>query len=108
MAMTPTVTDHFPTMGEGGYDQVMNMSGQRSPYTIERPKAGPTQPDMGGGNAGGRSLGPTLKEGMGPQFRPVATRGWAAPDSRTERNVRVVPSSVGNRDFWDARARAGE
>ncbi len=30
----------------------------------------------------------------------------AAAASDTERNVRTVPSAIGNRDFWDARQRS--
>lgn len=105
MAMTETST--FPKMGDDGYSGLVNMSGNRSPYTTAVPRKGPTTPDIGGGGAGGRSNGGMLHEGMGPQFRPVASRAYAPEYPATGRNIRPVPSSAGRGDFWTARASAG-
>jgi hypothetical protein len=102
-----TSTDTFPKMGDDGMAGLVNVSGQRSPYTTERPRGGPTSDDMGGGGAGGLSH-TMIHEAHGPTFRPMMTRGWGPEYPDTGRGLRTVPSSVGNRDFWDARARAGE
>ncbi len=40
--MTPTVTSAFEKIGDAGYQQVMNMSGNRSPYTMPVGRQGPT------------------------------------------------------------------
>lgn len=101
---TETTTDAFEKVGD--YDNVMNMSGQRSPYTMPEARKGPMNDDIGGGGAGG--LGHTMiHEAHGPTFRPVATRGWAADYAATGRAIHTVPSAVGNRDFWDRRADQG-
>lgn len=100
-------TSSFPKMGDEGYASLMNMSGQRSPYTMEQPRKGPTTPDMGGGGAGGRGS-TMIHEGHGPTFRPVASASYPTEYAATGRNVRQVPSAVGNRDFWTSRAMAGE
>jgi hypothetical protein len=106
--MSMTQTDVFPKMGDDGYSGLVNMSGNRSPYTTPVARKGPTTPDMGGGGAGGRSNGGVLHEGMGPQFRPVASRVYAPEYPPTGRSIRPVPSRAGRGDFWTARAAAGE
>lgn len=105
--MAMTETSSFPKMGDDGYAGLVNMSGQRSPYTQERPRSGPTTPDMGGGGAGGRSNGGVLHEGMGPQFKPVTSAIYGTDYAATGKAMRTVPSSVGNRDFWNSRAALG-
>lgn len=102
---TETTTDTFEKMGD--YDQVMNMSGQRSPYTMPQARKGPTSPDMGGGNGSARKGATLIHEAHGPAFTPVATRGQAPEYPATGRAIRTVPSAVGNRDFWDRRADQG-
>lgn len=103
----PTTSSSFPTMGETGYEGLMNMSGDRSPYTKEVPRQGPTTPDLGGSPAGGR--GSMLRsERGGPMFAPVASRSYAPEYPETGRSMHTVPSSIGNRDFWDSRAQSNE
>lgn len=104
----PPTSSVFEKMGDGGYDQLMNMSGQRSPYTTPQARKGPTTPDMGGGNGSVRRGATEIHEAHGPTFRPVATRGFAPEYPDTGRAVRTVPSAVGNHDFWDARASSNE
>lgn len=105
--MTPTTTSEFPKMGDDGMAGVVNMSGQRSPYTQERPRSGPTTPDMGGSPAGGRSS-TMIHEAHGPTFRPVASKVQGSEYPDTGRGMRTVASSVGNRDFWASRAGSNE
>lgn len=47
-----------------------------------------------------------IQEKLGAQLHPTATlyKQNAAEASATQRNVRTVPSAVGNRDFWYKRA----
>jgi len=106
--MTPTSTSSFEKMGDSGYEGLMNMSGQRSPYTIPQGRKGPTTPDMGGSPAGGRGS-TMISEGHGPIFRPVASQSYGSEYPETGRGMRTVASAVGNRDFWAARGdNAGE
>lgn len=101
-----TTTDTFPKMGDGFPGSLVNMSGQRSPYTTPVPRKGPASDDIGGGGAGGLSH-TMIHEAHGPAFRPVASRGWAPEYPETGRAIRTVPSAVGNRDFWDRRGDTG-
>ena len=107
--MTTTSTSSFEKMGDSGYEGLMNMSGQRSPYTIDRPRSGPNTPDMGGQNKNNRGSS-MIHEAHGPTFRPVASQAYAPEYPETGRGMRQVPSALGNRDFWAARAgsHAGE
>jgi hypothetical protein len=100
-------TSNFPKMGDDGMTSLVNMSGQRSPYTMPEGRKGPGSPDLGGGGAGGRGS-TMIHEAHGPQFRPVASKVYATEYAATGRNTRQVPSAVGNRDFWAARSLAGE
>lgn len=95
-------TSTFPKMGDDGYTSLINVSGDRSPYTRAVPRSGPTTPDLGGSPAGGRGSS-MIHEAHGPQFRPVASKVQGPDYAATGRNVRAVPSAVGNRDFWDSR-----
>jgi hypothetical protein len=104
--MTQTSTSSFPKMGESGYEGLVNMSGDRSPYTKDQPRHGPTMPDTGGSPAGGRGSG-MVHDTYGPAFRPVASRSFAPEYPETGRGMRTVPSAIGNRDFWAARAENG-
>jgi hypothetical protein len=102
-----TETSSFPKMGDDGMASLVNMSGQRSPYTKPVQRQGPTTPDLGGGGAGGLSH-TMIHEANGPACTILASRGWATDYAATGRAMRTVPSSVGNRDFWDARAQSNE
>lgn len=98
-------TGPFPVMGDSGIPtSVVNMSGKRSPYTIERPKAQP---------AGGDISGPTSIRGQkpfeqqGPVGHPVTTLFFpnAANHADTGRNTRIVQGSSGAKgNFWGKRA----
>lgn len=103
----PSVSSSFPKMGDDGMTGLVNVSGQRSPYTMPQARKGPTSPDMGGSPASHRGS-TMLHEGNGPTFRPVASQVYATEYAATGRNTRMVPSAVGNRDFWAARQLAGE
>jgi|HubBroStandDraft_6_1064221.scaffolds.fasta_scaffold1054364_2 hypothetical protein len=99
------VTTTFPTMSEGYLEgSVINMSGQRSPYTKTRPKQGPRSdaPDSVGG-----ARSQVAKDYDGPRCAPVTTIAYPnSPEaSGTMRNVRLMPNRTGvSSDFWAARA----
>lgn len=99
-------TSTFPKMGDDGMASLVNMSGQRSPYTMPQERHGPTTPDLGGSPAGGRGSS-MIHEAHGPTFRPVASQSYAPEYPETGRGMRQVPSALGNRDFWAARAMNG-
>lgn len=103
-----TTTSTFPKMGDDGMAGVCNMSGDRSPYTMPQPRKGPMNDDIGGGNGSSRRSATEIHEANGPTFRPVATHGFAPEYPDTGRAIRTVPSSMGSRDFWDARANSNE
>jgi hypothetical protein len=103
--MADKTTTSFPKMGDEWItDNLINCSGDRSPYTITVGKK--TQ---------GRGASPTgvkknrgasmINEAHGPTFRPVTTlyAQNAAEASATQRNTRIVPSALGDRDFYAAR-----
>jgi hypothetical protein len=102
--MSDPVKTTFETMGQYPLEgHVVNMSGQRSPYTKTAPKQGPTSdaPDSVGGN---RSQ--VAKDYNGPKFAPQTTICYPnAPEaSATLRNVKIMPSKTGVSDFWANRA----
>lgn len=96
----------FPMMGESLLQHICNLSGERSPYT-----------KVVGKKTMGRGASPTGKyakrgstmihEANGPKCTIVATlyKANAAEASATERNVRIVPSTVSRPDagFWGKR-----
>ena len=103
MSANEQVSSNFPTMGDHGLvDSVVNMSGQRSPYTT-----------LGQGiGGGGKSDAPDsdtsirksteIENAQGPKAT-IYTRiyeGNAAEANLTLRNVRIVPSKAGVSDFW--------
>lgn len=97
------MSTNFPAMGEFPLtDSIVNVSGNRSPYTQTVARKGP---------AGDSESEPSAHRGQismdgehnGPSFRPVTTLPFQ-PDPNTGRGMRTVRSSVGNRDFWDSRS----
>jgi len=103
-----TFSGPFPTMGDEGIpSSIVNISGERSPYTKVAPKGGaPTGPDVTSTN--GHAGSTVIRDAQGPTQRPVTTICYPnAPEASTPRGVRVMPSAIGNRDFWAARAAAG-
>ena len=102
-AGVPPTTSDFEKIGDAGYEQVMNMSGQRSPYTMPQARRGPTSPDQGGGNGSARRSPSLIHGAQGPTFRPVATKVQGSEYPETGRALRTVPSAVGTRPFWDQR-----
>lgn len=103
--MADKTTTSFPKMGDEWITKnLINCSGNRSPYTTPIPK-----------KTEGRGASPTgvkknrgasmINEAHGPTFRPVTTlyKQNAAEASATCRNTKLVPSAVGDRDFWAAR-----
>jgi len=97
-------------MGEHGIpDSYINMSGERSPYTKAVPKGGAKGPADTGVQGGPRAQSVVGTETNGPLSAPQTTLYGknAAEATDKPRNVRLVRSAIGNRDFWDARATAG-
>jgi hypothetical protein len=98
-----TTTTQFPKMGDNGMADVVNMSGQRSPYTMPEARKGPTTPDMGGGGGSARRSPTMIHEANGPACTIVATRGQAPEYPGTGRALRTMPSRAGVGDFWNQR-----
>ena len=103
--ISQTTTTTFEKVGS--YDSVVNMSGQRSPYTMPEGRKGPTSPDMGGGNGSARRSATMIHEANGPACTVTATRGFAPEYPETGRAFRTVPSRAGVGDFWDQRQANG-
>jgi hypothetical protein len=103
MAKNTAPKSAFPTQGQ--IAAPVNASGAPSGNTSLRPK---------GGAAGGMLDGATANhrqgtyEPHGAAFKIKATlyAPNAAEASATQRNLRIVPSAIGNRDFYAARAAA--
>lgn len=96
-------TSNFEKVGdEGIVSHVVNLSGERRPYTIPVAKKGPTNsnpPGVGATSVRGSSV---ISEAHGPTFRPVAKICYPeSPEmAKTERNTRLVPGGAG---FWGKR-----
>lgn len=108
------MTSNFPKMGEHPLvGNIVNVSGNRSPYTTARPKGGPSG-DSESEPAAVRGVGrDATGEHAGPCFAPQTTVYYPnAPEaSQTGRALVTVPSVAsknGNGDFWDKRAYAGQ
>lgn len=98
----------FPTVGESVVQHVCNLSGKSSKYTMVTPKKTMGRGASPIGATGGVKSHSMIHEAHGPAFTVKATlyKANAAEASMTMRNVRVVPTVVGNRDsgFWAKRA----
>jgi hypothetical protein len=102
--MAAGVTSQFEKMGESPLTapgSVVNVSGNRSPYTMEVPRKGPSgdsesEPASVRGNGGMMS-----GEHNGPRFSPLTTVFYPnSPEmSQTGRGMRTVPSK-GDNSFW--------
>lgn len=102
-------TSQFPKMGEHPLEgNIVNVSGDRSPYTQSVAK-------YSGGDAIATS-GTSIRgvgrdatgEKPGPAFAPQTTISFpnSPESSQTLRSLRTVPSvasKTGNGDFWDSR-----
>jgi len=97
----------FPTMGEDVIKQVCNLSGKPSQYTMSVPRKTMGRGSSPIGSTGGVKSHKEIHEAHGPAFTVKATlyHQNAAEASTTLRNVRIVPTVVGNRDtgFWAKR-----
>lgn len=99
-SFSDNTTTTFPKVGDNGViESVVNVSGQRSPYTKAVPK-----------KTGGRGASPTgkaanksgyqISEANGPRCNisvPMYAQN-AAEASMTERNTKFVSSTMGNAD----------
>lgn len=101
------MTTSFPKMGEEPLtSNIVNISGDRSPYTQSKAKFASGDALATGGTAV-RGVGPDATgEHSGPAFAPQTTICFPnSPEaSDTGRGMRTVRSSLGNRDFWDSRS----
>jgi hypothetical protein len=96
----------FPKMGEEPLtNSLVNVSGNRSPYTTAVARKGPSGDSE---SEPATHRGQTSMSGThpGPAFRPQTTISYPnAPEaSQTGRGMRTLPSAVGNSPFWDRRA----
>jgi len=91
----------FATMGQGNADAV-NVSGAPSKNTKPVAKKGGAGGMIAAATASHR---PGILERNGASLRISTTlyKANAAEAGDTQRHVRIVPSALGNRDFWAAR-----
>jgi hypothetical protein len=102
--MATTSASTFPKMGEEPLtNHLVNASGNRSPYTMNAPKHGPSADSEPGDQAIRGAGSMATGEHSGPAFRPVTTLPLQS-DPRTGRGMRTVPSKAGVSDFWNDRA----
>lgn len=112
MAITETTTTQFEVMGDSGIPKsVCNLSGQRSRYTMQGKGVGSVTSDADpaiGTKANRR--GREIKDANGPSCKIQAKISFPnSPEaSNTGRNVKTVPSAIGNRDFWQKRSEGGK
>lgn len=105
--MSDKAISQFPRMGDELVGQVVNLSGERSPYTkLVSSQATNTNigPDSVGGHAGQMLIG---GEVQGPKFAPQTTLpgGQAAEAAMSGRNVKIMPANHGvSHDFYAKRA----
>jgi hypothetical protein len=96
-------TSNFEKVGdEGIVSHVVNLSGERRPYTIPVPKKGPKGADIPGRGAKGDRGSSVIHEAHGPTFRPVAKICYPTSGDvgESQRNVKTVPGGAG---FWGKR-----
>lgn len=98
------MTTSFPKIGDEPLtSHLVNVSGDRSRYTMPVPRKGPSGDQMDGptGHRGATSMS---GEHNGPRFRPVTTlyAQNAAAASDTGRGMRTLPSAMRS-PFWDKR-----
>lgn len=109
--MADATTTSFPKMGDSLIHNVMNLSGQRSPYTKTMPrknKAGKSPI----GSTGGTKKHTLIKEANGPRCTVKFTlyANNAADAGKQTRNVRMMPQRMsrpdgtGGGNFWAKRA----
>ena len=93
-------TGSFPTMGSVAAP--VNASAAPSRNTASVPKKATATGMLESATASHR---PGILERQGASLRISTTlyKANAAEASSTQRNVRLVPSALGNRDFWDRR-----
>lgn len=104
--MSDPIKTSFPAMGESGIpESVVNISGQRSPYTQLRPNSGPAGDSIDGPKGAPAAHTQVNAEVLGPQCKPQTTLFFpnAADHAKTGRNTRTVQNRAGTSDFWDRR-----
>jgi hypothetical protein len=106
--MSDTSKSVFPKMGEYPLEDgsFVNMSGNRSAYTMPVAKKGPSGDDIDGPTAhrgvGSLATGETNGPKFAPQTKICFTNDPVAHG--TGRGMRTVPSSMGDQDFWSDRS----
>jgi hypothetical protein len=105
MTMADNATSSFPTMGESLIGQIVNISGDRTPYTKPMAKKGFGK--SGTGDPGrkanrGRSM---IRNANGPACHIVTTIAYpnSGEAGKTFRNMKRV---TGGNQFYSARAAA--
>jgi hypothetical protein len=104
--MSDMTHSNFPVMGDSGIpSSVVNMSGNRSPYTQLQPKGGAAGEGGFGVPGGPRKATEVNAEVLGPLCKPQTTLFWpnAANHNDTGRNTKIMPSRAGVSDFWSQR-----
>lgn len=99
-------TSKFATVGKTSA-QVENASGAPSANTHDVPRKGSSGGMMDAVTANHRA-GILERQGARWGIKETLYAPNAAEASATQRNVRTVPSAVGNRDFWASRREFGQ
>lgn len=100
-------TSNFEKVGESFPHSVVNLSGERRPYTIQAPrlKGGPTSSMQPGEGSGAPARSSALNnEAHGPQFTPTAKIVYANSEEsgKTQRNTRFL-NGPRRGSFWTKR-----
>lgn len=103
MAKNTAPQSAFPTQGQ--IAAPVNASAAPSANTVARPKGGASGGMLDGATASHRQ-GVLAPHGAAFKITTALYKQNAAEASATQRNVRIVPSAIGNRDFYAARAAA--
>jgi hypothetical protein len=97
-------TTTFNKVGTGMGSDFVDLTSIPSRNTTARPRGGGSTTTGPVGMIGPATarVRPTIPERLGAQLHPTAVlyRQNAAEAGMTQRNVRLVPSAVGNRDFY--------
>ena len=106
--MSDMTTTSFEPMGSAGIpNSVVNMSGNRSPYTQLQAKGGvPGGISIDGPTGAPRKQTEVNAEVHGPLCSPQTTLFFpnAAHHADTGRNTKIVPSRAGVSDMWSKRS----
>lgn len=100
--MADKTTTSFTKVGDSFAKSAVNQSGAPSKHTTPVQKKGAAGGALEAATAAHKS---NIPERLGAKLHPSATlyKQNAAEANDTQRNVRTMPSAIGNRDFYNKR-----